>query len=206
MDPAGTLGPSSAPHPPDTPPLHGASHPRPVRMSSQVRGKQLNSNHGHTKWGMGHGRPVPTVLTSLALLFLEIKGLRACTWQARPGLQGWLWSGGRQALIFFPLPQLCLSLSTHQAPGLPSCTTQTAGGNSSLPSLLARSSEPILRLLGDRGVSRWLLTPLSCPGNSIISSSSRTLETMRIGATALGMMLSSSHITCRHSTPMGTPK
>lgn len=41
MDLAGTLGPSSAPHPPDTPPLHGASSPRPMGMSSQVRGKQL---------------------------------------------------------------------------------------------------------------------------------------------------------------------
>lgn len=68
-----------------------------------------------------------------------------------------------QALIFFPLPQPCLTLSTYQAPGLPICITQTAGGNSSLPSLLARSSGPILRLLGDRGVFRWLLTPLPCP-------------------------------------------
>lgn len=40
---------------------------------------------------------------------------------------------------------------------------KSAGRNSSLPLLLARSLGSTLRLLGGRGVFRWLLTLLPCP-------------------------------------------
>lgn len=80
----------------------------------------------------------------------------------QPRLPGLARSWRNVGLDFFPLSLLYLSVSTYQTPGLPSCTTQTAGRNSSLPSLLARPSGPLLSLLWGRGVSRWLLTPLPC--------------------------------------------